>query len=119
MIRLSPDRSAIIVADYVAQYANPIDVAAGAVVRVERNDPEFPGWWWCCASDGRSGWVPTPLLDPTPVAGTLARLRQGYSARELSVQQGEQVSIVSEHAGWLLVRTAAGTTGWIPATHAA
>lgn len=111
------NRPALIATDYVAQYADPIDVEAGAVVRVEHEDPQFPGWWWCCAPDGRCGWVPSTLLDPTPRPGTAARLRQDYSARELSVQQGEQVSILSEHAGWLFVRTATGVSGWIPANH--
>ena len=55
--------------DYVAQYPNPIEVSAGAIVRVDREDADSPGWWWCVAADGRAGWAPGHLLEPFPAAG--------------------------------------------------
>ncbi len=41
--------------EYRVEYPNPIRVAAGARVRVGREDAEFPGWKWCEASDGLEG----------------------------------------------------------------
>jgi len=103
--------------DYTAQYPDPIDVPAGASVRVERPDEENPLWWWCVADDGRAGWVPKTILDPAPTPGATVHLRQSYSARELSVTQGEPLIVLQEFAGWLLVRNTAGARGWVPASH--
>jgi len=103
--------------DYAAQYPDPIDVPAGASVRVERPDEENPSWWWCVADDGRAGWVPGTILDPAPTPGASARVQRSYSARELSVTQGEPLVVLEEFADWLLVRNTAGTRGWVPASH--
>jgi SH3-like domain-containing protein len=103
--------------EYTAQYPDPIDVPAGARVRVERPDEENPSWWWCVADDGRAGWVPENILDPAPTAGASARVRQSYSARELSVTKGEPLVVLEEFTGWLLVRNGAGAQGWVPASH--
>ena len=103
--------------DYAAQYPDPIDVAAGESVRVERPDEENPSWWWCVADDGRAGWVPGTNLDPTPTAGANSRVQRSYSARELSVTRGEPLVILEEFADWLLVRNTAGARGWVPASH--
>jgi SH3-like domain-containing protein len=103
--------------DYAAQYPDPIHVPAGASVRVERPDEENPSWWWCVADDGRAGWVPGTILDPAPKAGATARVQRQYSARELSVTQGEPLVVLEEFVDWLLVRNAAGARGWVPASH--
>ena len=102
--------------DYQAQYADPIDVPAGALVRVERADEENSAWWWCVAADGRAGWVPAVLLDPPPAAQGHARVRETYTARELSVTRGDSLTIVREHAGWAFVRNRAEAEGWVPIT---
>jgi len=94
------------------QYANPITVEAGENLRVGRADDDFPGWRWCRAADGRQGWVPVELLSSEePQATTL----KDYSARELQVIPGEEVTVEDARHGWLLVRKANGDCGWIPA----
>jgi len=94
------------------QYANPITVEAGENLRVGRADDDFPGWHWCRAADGRQGWVPVELLSSEePQATTL----KDYSARELQVIPGEEVTVEDARHGWLLVRKANGDCGWIPA----
>jgi hypothetical protein len=116
-VRISDSRrSARAARDYTAQYPDPIDVPAGVAVRVERPDEENPAWWWCVADNGRVGWVPAAILDPAPAAGESARVREAYSARELSVTRGEPLIVLRELAGWLLVRSGAGAQGWIPIT---
>jgi hypothetical protein len=103
--------------DYAVQYADPIEVTADALVAVEREDPENPGWWWCVGPDARAGWVPALLIDPQPTPGASSRVRSGYSARELPMARGESIFVLREYAGWLLVQNSMGAFGWAPATH--
>lgn len=105
--------------DYVAQYSDPITVTSGAEVRVEHEDDEWPGWWWCVAGDGRGGWVPRELLAPPPAPGSVSRVGAGYTARELTVRQGTRLEMLEARAGWLFVRDPGGATGWVPASHVA
>jgi hypothetical protein len=113
----APGRRAVVLREYVAQYPDPITVVAGAVVRVEKDDPEFPGWWWCVAEDGRAGWVHSELLTPSPAPGSSARLRVDYTARELTVQRAMRLTVLDERGGWLYVSAPDGATGWVPASH--
>jgi hypothetical protein len=106
--------SAIVVNSYVAQYANPIEFAAGEWIEVEREDPEYPGWWWCRASSGKEGWVHCSFLGRS---GKSAKGLSAYSARELSVVGGERGRIVHWLAGWVCLRLESGLQGWLPETH--
>jgi SH3-like domain-containing protein len=117
MNSVNGERTAIATDHYVARYPDPIDAAANAVVDVVEEDAEQPGWWWCVARDGRAGWVPAILLDATPVAGARRRLREAYSARELSVTRGDALAILDEYAGWIRVRNRDGECGWVPVSH--
>lgn len=100
-----------VVRAYVAQYADPITVRAGDQVVIGRDDPEFPGWWWCTGPDGRAGWVPEELLQQT---GAEAVMRQDYTARELSVQSGAEIVVHHAVHGWAWVSDAEGRAGWVP-----
>jgi hypothetical protein len=105
-----------IVRDYRPQYAEPISVARDEYVVVHLEDAEYPGWWWCTAPDGRSGWMPVDLLEPPVMAGAQARVVDDYSAIELVVTADESVEVLEEWGGWLFVRNEQGARGWIPAT---
>jgi uncharacterized protein YgiM (DUF1202 family) len=110
----SAPRRGRITQEYRIQYANPIAVSAGDKVSVGREDDEFAGWKWCKASDGREGWIPVELLsDDNAETSVLS----DYSARELEVYRGEEVTIEETRHEWLLVRNAHGKRGWIPASH--
>src|SRR5215831_10779569 len=85
------------------QYPDPISVTAGEGVLVGSEDGEFPGWRWCKASNGREGWIPVELLSNK---GAEATVLENYSARELAVESGEQVTIEDMRQDWLLVRNA-------------
>src|SRR5437667_11836754 len=99
---------------YEAQYRDPIQVKAGERVEVEREDDEYPGWLWCRAGDGRQGWMPVELLSrQRPIAIAL----EDYSAKELTVQPGDELEIERVCHGWALVRNAQGELGWIPQSH--
>jgi SH3-like domain-containing protein len=101
---------------YEAQYRDPIQVKAGESVEVEvdREDAAYPGWLWCRARDGRQGWMPVELLSrQRPFAIVL----EDYSAKELTVQPGDELEIEKVRHGWALVRNAQGELGWIPQSH--
>jgi uncharacterized protein YgiM (DUF1202 family) len=97
---------------YQIQYANPITVRAGESLTVGRADDDSPGWRWCRAADGRQGWVPVELLSSEEPDTTILK---DYSARELQVVPGEEVTVEDVRHGWLLVRNVKGDCGWIPA----
>jgi len=108
---------AVVVRDYAAQYADPIVVACGASVVVERDDPEFPGWWWCRAGDGRAGWVPQEFLDAPVAPGVPSRLRVDYAATEITVSAGTMLDVLEERSHWVRARTLDGRVGWLPLAH--
>jgi len=99
---------------YAAQYPDPICFDAGETVQVERGDPEYPGWFWCRAASGAEGWVHASFLLAT--AGTTTSVR-AYSARELTVAEGERGTLLHLLDGWVCVRLDKGDEGWIPETH--
>ena len=96
---------------YQIQYADPISVRAGESLTVGRVDNDFPGWRWCRAADGRQGWVPVEFLSSEEPQTTILK---DYSASELQVAPGEEVTVEDARHGWLLVRNVKGECGWIP-----
>jgi SH3-like domain-containing protein len=104
-------RLATVIEDYSPKYTNPISARAGDSVIAERQDDEYPGWWWCRARDGKEGWVPESFLELRDRFGTLL---QDYDAHELSVRAGDQLTLHEEVAGWARATDAGGRTGWVP-----
>jgi len=100
-----------VIKSYQPQYSDPIQVAAGESLQVGGADSEFPGWRWCTAPDGRSGWVPIELIRED------ATIVQDYSARELAVEGGEEIFVEDLRHDWVRARNARGDLGWIPASH--
>jgi SH3-like domain-containing protein len=101
----------LVVREYAAQYADPITVHAGDRVLVGADDPAFPGWRWCRGPDGREGWVPEQLLR---MDGSFALMLEEYTARELSVEIGADVTVRRVVDGWAWVAMPDGRAGWIP-----
>lgn len=104
----------VVTTRYDAMYTDPIAFARGATVRVVREDPEQPTWWWCIGPDGREGWTPADVLAPSPAPGSLATATADYTARELTVTEGTTLVVLDRRPGWLFVRDPAGATGWVP-----
>lgn len=104
----------IVVKAYVAPYPDPISLAAGEPVEVQRPDTEFPGWYWCRNRLGKAGWVHHSFLQ-SPVGTTVAV--RPYSARELTVQEGQEGEVLERLDAWLYVRLDGGAEGWLPASH--
>jgi hypothetical protein len=96
---------------YTRSYPDPIVMRAGDPLQAAQEDQEWPGWVWCTAADGRSGWVPVAYVDRQ---GDRATARRDYSAIELSVAPGDELVAVVEESGWIWATNAQGETGWVP-----
>lgn len=107
----------LVVRAYHARYTEPISVARGEAVRIEREDDEYRGWWWCIATNGRAGWVPAGLFERTPEPGATGKLRAAYSSHELTIDEGTPVRVLEARARWVFAQTPDGRTGWLPASH--
>jgi SH3-like domain-containing protein len=102
-----------VVKDYVAQYPNPIAGLAGQRLSIQRQDEEYPGWWWCQGPDGREGWIPETCLR---IDGADAVLLCDYDAHELSARAGEELEVHEQLLGWARATNARGQAGWLPAS---
>lgn len=83
----------------------------GDRVRVGREDPEMPGWFWCEDREGVWSWVPEEYLDREGAEGTITH---GYDTVELTVEEGDTLEYVTEVKFWTLCRTDDGREGWVP-----
>jgi hypothetical protein len=103
---------------WTAMYADPIDIRAGEPLVTGQTDPEWPGWIWCTDPRGRSGWTP---IDSIHVAadGKTGTITCDFTARELTVREGDVVTPLRVLHGWCWARDARGNEGWLPAAHLA
>jgi hypothetical protein len=97
---------------YAAQYPDPISGLAGQRLLHQRQDEEYPGWWWCQGPDGREGWVPETCLRFESGQAVLLR---NYDAHELSAGAGEELEVHEQVLGWARATNSEGRTGWLPA----
>src|ERR1700680_5230496 len=98
---------ALVIKPHAAKYADPIQCHAGERVLVHRADCEFPGWYWCRASDGKEGWVHAHFLSQVDKGATAVK---DYSALEATVCVGASVEVVECVGGWAYVITNSGTS---------
>jgi uncharacterized protein YgiM (DUF1202 family) len=104
-----------VVTSYVSSAPEPVRFRTGEAVVVGRHDQQWTSYVWGTDEAGRAGWVPEEYLQPTGASEAVA-LRD-YDATELTVARGERLEVLSEAGGWLLCRTVAGLTGWVPSDH--
>ncbi len=106
--------NAIATSDYEAAYPHPISVKKGDPVAVGKQDTEWPGWVWCTDRGGVEGWVPEQYLERLDDRGKMLR---DYNAIELSIRQGERLTLGEEANGWFWATNEQGQSGWVPAKH--
>lgn len=96
-------------------YADPITLAAGDRVTITQRElwDEVHVWLWCIGQTGKAGWVPERYLR---VEGEQALALREYSARELTVSEGETLAVLDEEGGWYWCRKESGECGWVPVT---
>lgn len=100
---------------YTAQYENPIELQAGdeVILGPMENEEKWPGWIWASLGE-KSGWIPVQIVEESDKAG-MGRIREAYSARELSARPGEGLLVHKRLNGWSWAeKTVTGEIGWIP-----
>lgn len=96
-------------------YTDPLTFRAGDALSVGVRDTEWPGWVWCTNAAGRSGWAPEGAVEVRGEGCGVAV--RDYTARELPMEVGDELTLETEEAGWYWAADRAGRTGWVPATH--
>ena len=99
---------------YARPYEDPIAVRAGGSVRPHLHPPETTdilGWTWCVADDGREGWTPDAWFE---IREDVWIARHDFSALELTVAIGDQLTLLLSESGFLLCRNQTGEIGWVP-----
>lgn len=100
-----------VVSDYRAAYPDPTNVRAGEALHVGETDEDNAAWVWCTGPSGKGGWMPRAYFEADGETGTALR---DYDAMELTVEVGEELTILEEESGWVRVRNSQGRLGWVP-----
>lgn len=95
-------------------FTDPLIARQGDQLSFERRETEWPGWIWCTAPSGKSGWVPKSWTELGPGFCTLKR---DYAATELSVEEGATVTVELVESDWAWATTETGESGWLPLSH--
>ena len=116
-----PERTCQVAKAYQAQFADPIAVEAGEAFAVSErtsvweNNPAWI-WVWCTDQRGKSGWVPKTLIQ-MDADGQTGTTHAAYHARELTVTDGQELTITYEESGWFWCCDQQGRCGWVPLSH--
>jgi hypothetical protein len=99
---------------YETPFPEPLKAKAGERLTFERKETEWEGWLWCTNASGQSAWVPENWLRLDK--GTCV-LQRDYTARELSVTEGELIRADFVESDWVFGSEAGGKQGWVPLSH--
>ncbi len=107
-----------VIRDYQAQYLDPISMRRGETFIVSEKVDYWNGnpawvWVWCTDERGKSGWVPSGVIDFS-ADGRSGTARYEYVARELSVAVGDELVVGREESGWFWCSDQQGNCGWVP-----
>ena len=102
-----------VIKSHAAESPITLNIKRGDTIEGQEKDTKWEGWLWCRNKADVHGWVPKSFLKPLPDAGNFEVL-QDYTSRELTIQEGNEVMILSEESGWAWTRTPLGEEGWIP-----
>lgn len=110
---MTTQRTGKVIKAYQRMYDDPIKLVSGDKVRITKRDlwNDQHVWIWCIHVGGKEGWVPDSFID---VEGENATALQDYDAIELTVAEGEHVTIVEETHGWYWVKNSQEQCGWVP-----
>ena len=100
-----------VVKPHKASFDYSVAFEKGDRVKVGREDPEMPGWWWCENEDGVWSWVPEEYLERRGRDGVITHR---YETGELTVDEGDTLEYVTEVHLWTLCGAWDGRVGWVP-----
>jgi SH3-like domain-containing protein len=98
-------------APHKASFEYSVVFKKGDKVRIAKEDPEMPGWFWCKNKDGLWSWIPQEYLARSDSEGTITH---SYDTTELTVAVGEILEHLREVSFWTFCRTSDGRKGWVP-----
>jgi hypothetical protein len=96
---------------YHSPYTEPLTLPRGERLKWEPRECEWPGWIWCTTEEGESRWVPENWVRKE---GKECVLQRPYTATELSVEEGETVTVLLMESQWGWVTDESGRSGWVP-----
>jgi len=91
--------------------AKPLVLKSGDLVRVDREENDYKGWYFC-ERGGIAGWVPAEDLEL--IEDVMGRAKRDYSSKELELEVGDEVVAGRVVGRWVWgekVRT--GEIGWV------
>jgi uncharacterized protein YgiM (DUF1202 family) len=104
-----------VIADYQAEYTDPIQANAGDEVTIDLDrKTDIAGWVWCTNLAGKSGWVPQAYIENE---GNVHKMRCDYNAIELTVHVGEILTVHKTESDFYWVTNRKGFQGWVPISH--
>jgi len=101
----------LVIKAYNSAYPNPLRLRQNDQLRLGEKESEWPGWLWCTDQNSNSGWVPENYVR---IAGDKGVMTCDYDATELTVQPGDQVTIIKEESGWYWCMDKSPRYGWLP-----
>jgi len=110
--------------DYNATDENELTLKANDTVTVLQKDDS--GWWQGSLPNGKIGMFPSNFVKPIeaetaePYRGKVCRCLYDYEATdedELSMKEGEKMTIDSEDNGWYFVHNQSGKYGRVPSNY--
>jgi hypothetical protein len=105
-----PERCRV-VRPYRSPFTEPLMLAKGERLAWEPRECEWPGWIWCTTEGGESRWVPQSWVEKE---GDHCLLQRDYTATELSLEDGEMVTVEFVESGWGWATRDSGESGWVP-----
>ncbi|MGB9442593.1 MAG: SH3 domain-containing protein [Desulfobacterales bacterium] len=103
-----------LIKEHISSFPDPIALKKGDKVFVGREyseNPDWPNWIECKTQNGKKGWIPKQYLK---LQGNSAIALCDYSANELNVKIGDEISIHKCENGWAWSANSVGEFGWVP-----
>ncbi len=103
-----------VIKEHISSCPEPIDLKTEEKVIVGREyneDPDWEGWIWCESMTGKKGWVPKQYME---ITGNTGIVLCDYSANELTVKVGEEITVYKMENGWVWSKNPIGAIGWVP-----
>lgn len=106
----------IAIKNHRSEFPEPITFAKGDHLQIgeEYKGPEdWDNWHFCTTTNHQEGWVPAQIIKWTDTGNGIAT--QDYTARELDVNEGDELSASKSINGWAwCCRLSDQQTGWVP-----
>ena len=107
-------RKCKVIKDHKSTNADPLIFEKGDTLGVGKEysqNPNWPNWIECTSDKGQRGWVPKQYLK---VSGKTGTALCDYTANELNVKVGDEITIYKFANGWAWAKSSKDEYGWVP-----